>query len=153
RPLHARPGAPRPAGRPRAGARRALLSLGGHRRRAERVLRGAGRSARARGPRAVKPAGRAAALALLALAAALLASPRATPPPPAIRVDQVGYRPGDAKLALVAATPAIFAVQDAATGRIAFEGRAAAAAPSDPASGDRVATLDFTPLQTPGRYV
>ncbi len=72
---------------------------------------------------------------------------------PAIRVDQLGYRPGETKLALVAAAPAAFAVREAATGRIVFEGPAAALGPRDPASGDRITALDFTALTIPGEYV
>ncbi|MGH7418615.1 MAG: cellulase N-terminal Ig-like domain-containing protein, partial [Candidatus Rokuibacteriota bacterium] len=72
---------------------------------------------------------------------------------PAIRVDQLGYRPGETKLALVAAAPAAFAVREAATGRIVFEGQAAAPGPRDPASGDRISALDFTALTIPGEYV
>jgi len=96
---------------------------------------------------------RPAALALLGLAATLLGGPLATPAPPGIRVDQVGYRPPDVKLALVAGAPTTFAVREAASGRIVLEGRAGAPAPSDPASGDRVAILDFNPVREPGQYV
>jgi endoglucanase len=71
---------------------------------------------------------------------------------PTIRVDQLGYRPGDTKLALVAAAPATFSVQDAVTGRTVFEGRAAEPGRRDPASGERVSRLDFSALRTPGRY-
>ncbi len=72
---------------------------------------------------------------------------------PAIRVDQLGYRPGDPKLALVPAQPPGFAVRDAASGAVVFEGRPTPATGRDAASGDRVAALDFTPLRAPGRYV
>jgi endoglucanase len=73
--------------------------------------------------------------------------------PVAIRVNQLGYRPGDPKVALIAAAPATFAVREAAGGRIVFEAPAGPPAPADPASGDRVAALDFSRLTTPGEYV
>jgi endoglucanase len=69
-------------------------------------------------------------------------------------VDQLGYRPGDPKLALAAGAPAAaFAVREAGTGRVAHEGRVAPPGGPDPASGDRVAVLDFSPLRVPGEYV
>jgi endoglucanase len=89
----------------------------------------------------------------LVLGALGLGSAGARPGPAPIRVDQIGYRPGDVKLALVAGAPASFAVRDPATGRAVFEGRARPPGPPDPASGDRVAALDFSALTTPGEYV
>jgi len=65
----------------------------------------------------------------------------------------VGYRPGDPKLALVAAGRGPFSVRRVDGGPPAFEGTAGSPAPQDPASGDRVATLDFTGLRAPGEYV
>ncbi len=72
---------------------------------------------------------------------------------PAVRINQLGYRPGDPKVALIATAPAAFAVREAATGRIVFEGQAGPPGPRDSASGDRVTALDFTALRTPGAYV
>ncbi|PYM56070.1 MAG: hypothetical protein DMD79_22050, partial [Candidatus Rokuibacteriota bacterium] len=65
----------------------------------------------------------------------------------AIRVDQLGYRPGDPKLALAAEARGPFSVRPIDGGPAAFEGTAGPLAPPDPASGDRVATLDFTGLR------
>jgi endoglucanase len=94
------------------------------------------------------------ALSAGALGAALgVGSARAGSPGEAIRVDQLGYRPGDRKLALVAGAPERFAVLDAATRRVVFEGRPGAPGLVDPATADRVAVLDFTPLRAPGEYV
>jgi endoglucanase len=90
------------------------------------------------------------AVAALVLAALLLLG--AAGSPTAVRVDQVGYRPRHPKVALVAAGASTFAVKDVRTGAVVFEGRASPPAPPDPASGDRVAALDFTPLVTPGTY-
>ncbi len=95
----------------------------------------------------------AAGLALLALAPVLLGNTRPSPGASGIRVDQLGYRPRDPKVALVAGAPPTFAVRDATTRRVVFEGRAAPPAGLDPASGDRVATLDFGALRIPGTYV
>jgi endoglucanase len=92
-------------------------------------------------------------LGLSALVMALGSAAGVRPGAPAIRVDQLGYRPRDPKVALVAAAPARFAVREAATGRVVFEGRAGVPAPADPASGDRVSALDFSGLETPGTYV
>lgn len=72
---------------------------------------------------------------------------------PPIRVNQVGHRPEDPKVALVAAAPADFAVRNAATLQVVFEGKASAPGSLDRASGDRVTALDFTRLVTPGEYV
>jgi endoglucanase len=94
--------------------------------------------------------GRAVVVGLVLVALLLLGAAAA---PPAVRVDQVGYAPRHPKVALVAAAPATFAVKDARTGAVVFDGRPGAPGPADPASGDRVAALDFTPLVAPGRYV
>ena len=92
-----------------------------------------------------------AAVAVLVVGALLLLG--AAGAPTVVRVDQVGYRPRDPKIALVAGAPATFAVKDTRTGAIVFEGRPGPPGPPDPASGDRVAALDFTALVTPGSYV
>jgi endoglucanase len=70
----------------------------------------------------------------------------------AVRVDQLGYRPGDRKVALVVDRRTRFTVVEARRPRVVFEGLAAPA-PSDAASGDRVGLLDFTALTTAGEYV
>ncbi len=92
-------------------------------------------------------------LGALALAAALVGGRAPRAEGPAIRVDQVGYRPADPKVAFVAAAPRSFVVREAATQRPVFEGVAGPPGPLDPASGDRVAALDFGPLTSPGEYV
>ena len=76
-----------------------------------------------------------------------------TPAGPAIRVGQLGYRPADRKLALVAASPARFAIVDSAQQATVFEGIPQQAGGRDPASGDQVTVLDFTAVRGPGRFV
>jgi endoglucanase len=74
--------------------------------------------------------------------------------PRAIRVDQIGYRPGDPKVGLVVGTTSSsFTVRRVDTKQVAFEGTFGPPGERDPASGDRVAVLDFTPLRTEGEYV
>jgi endoglucanase len=92
--------------------------------------------------------------ALGALAGALSPAPaRGAPADSAIRVGQVGYRPVDRKLALVATSPARFAVVDSAHGTTVFEGIPYRASARDPASGDQVTALDFTAVRGTGRFV
>lgn len=69
-----------------------------------------------------------------------------------IAVNQVGYLPGAAKVAAVAAGKAnAFLVVDADTGRVALRGPLGAAAPWEPA-GEAVRLADFSALKRPGRY-
>jgi endoglucanase len=71
-----------------------------------------------------------------------------------LRINQAGYRPRDVKVAVAfsgAALPERFAVVNAETGRVAFE----AAARGVEGGWGRFANhseLDFTALETPGRY-
>jgi endoglucanase len=94
---------------------------------------------------------RAAVLALVSLAALSTVPPPA--PTPAIRLDQVGYRPGDPKLAVVAAENAKgpFAVVSLTSGETVFRG-ALGAAVTDADSGDLVRPADFSSLDAPGEY-
>jgi hypothetical protein len=72
-----------------------------------------------------------------------------------IRVNQVGYLPRDAKNALAfadAQLPETFAVLDAATRRVVFEGTARHLTGSW-GSFDRHAELDFSAMERPGRYL
>ncbi|HET9528997.1 MAG TPA: glycoside hydrolase family 9 protein, partial [Blastocatellia bacterium] len=72
-----------------------------------------------------------------------------------IRINQLGYRPADAKVAIALADaplPETFTVIDAATEQVAFKGTARTV------SGrwgefDRHAELDFSALKRPGRYL
>ena len=70
-----------------------------------------------------------------------------------IKVDQAGYLPGAPKFAFVAAAsaPSEFTVRTAVDGKLAFRGKLSAPV-SDPDSGDRVQTADFTGLTKPGKY-
>ena len=82
--------------------------------------------------------------------------PERTYPP--VKVDQVGYPVGWAKIAKVTppdelAAGAAFTVNDAASARVAFRGKLKVAALHDAESGDNVYDADFTPLDTPGTYV
>jgi endoglucanase len=144
--------------RPAAGARRSPENGSGA--PSVVLLRGKVLAASTRGmqrDRCAKMIGRRRALALgagaLALAAGLGRRAAAAVAGPAIRVNQLGYRPGDPKVALAAAGPRSFAVRQAASQRIVFEGPAGPAGAPDPASGDRVTTFDFGALATPGDYV
>jgi hypothetical protein len=71
-----------------------------------------------------------------------------------IRVNQLGYRPGDLKVAIAFGAgplPAKFEVVDATTGAVTFERRSL---PLDEKWGafDRHAELDFSALQQAGKY-
>jgi len=71
----------------------------------------------------------------------------------AVHLDQVGFRPGDPKRAVIAAPdarPLDWTVADE-RGRVVLRGRAEPLGP-DAASGDRVQLATFTSLATPGRY-
>ena len=93
----------------------------------------------------------------LVLAAVLIAAAGVGPAgtgPPTIRVDQLGYRPGDPKIAIVAGQiPGPFSVKRLPEGEVVFEGKAGASSPRDPASGDQVSALDFSPVRADGQYV
>ncbi len=74
----------------------------------------------------------------------------------AVKVDQAGYLPDAAKLAIVSApaegrSNVKFMVRRAEDGRIEFEGDLGAPV-ADPDSGDTVRTADFSKLKKPGRY-
>jgi endoglucanase len=71
-----------------------------------------------------------------------------------IKLSQVGYPTGAAKVALVvSSTPAErFMVRSAADSAVVFEGRLSASA-ADSDSGDRVQAADFSSLSSAGRYL
>jgi endoglucanase len=89
----------------------------------------------------------------LALLLASAACAVAAPPTTAIKVDQVGYLPSAAKLAMVVSTAATgdFTVRGSADGAVAFHGSLSTPA-RDEDSGDDVRIADFTRLQRPGSY-
>ena len=91
--------------------------------------------------------------AWLVVAAVRAAAGQLDAPSLAIRVDQAGYLPAAAKIAVVVTTPPAseFTVRRAGEDSIAYRGVLTAPA-ADPDSGDRVQTADFTALQTEGRY-
>lgn len=71
-----------------------------------------------------------------------------------IKVDQVGYLPGAAKLALVSAkgwNPQKFSVKRTSDNSVVFEGTLSSAV-HDPNSGDDVQGADFSGLRQTGRY-
>src|SRR5262245_26684971 len=71
-----------------------------------------------------------------------------------IRVNQLGYRPGDPKVAFVDGSSRVsFTVRQTDTGQVAFEGTSGVARALDAASGDQVSALEFTPLRAEGEYV
>jgi len=89
----------------------------------------------------------------LALAFFFALAGNAAAPTTAIKVDQVGYLPGFAKLALVVAKAPLsqFTVRRVSDGSIAFEGKLAEAV-FDADSGDSVQAADFTALRASGEY-
>ena len=101
-------------------------------------------------------------LAALLLAAAMLAGAACAEKedamdrsdmPVEIRVNQVGFRPGDVKTAVLddAAAAEAFSVVNVDTGAVAFEG--ALSEPIDnPGAGEVNRVADFTALDEPGRY-
>jgi endoglucanase len=94
---------------------------------------------------------------VLVLAGILAAAPGIGPAgtsPPTIRVNQLGYRPADPKIAIVAGRiSGSFSVKRLPGGEVAFEGEAGGSSPRDPASGDQVSLLDFSSVRADGQYV
>jgi endoglucanase len=74
----------------------------------------------------------------------------AVPPPPAIQLNQIGFEPGDAKIAIVAggSGPLEWRLVDA-SGTEVMRGRTHVYGP-DAASGDAVQRIDFSAARTPG---
>src|ERR1700690_761883 len=70
---------------------------------------------------------------------------------PQIKVDQVGYLPGDAKVAMVTAAAKTFEVKRASDNATVFKG-ALGPATLDPDTGDSVQIADFSKLREPGTY-
>jgi len=96
--------------------------------------------------------GRLSLAALLTIA--VVSSHAAAEPGVFIRLNQLGYRPADPKVAIAFATaslPAKFEVVDAATGEVAFE-RESRLLNEKWAAFDRHAELDFSALQKAGKY-
>ncbi|WP_049928116.1 glycoside hydrolase family 9 protein [Halopiger goleimassiliensis] len=69
-----------------------------------------------------------------------------------VRVDQVGYLPDAAKMAVVLEDTETFEVKDATTGEVVYEGSVSAPM-DDPASGQTVRHATFSDVTTPGEYV
>src|SRR5262245_20760156 len=94
------------------------------------------------------------ALAVAGILAAALGLARAADGPHAIHVDQIGYRPGDPKVAYaVGAMNPLFSVRRTDTKQEVFEGTAWPSAQRDSASGDQVAALDLPWERAEGEYV
>jgi len=68
-----------------------------------------------------------------------------------IKVDQVGYLPGQPKLAIVTARAGKFVVKRAADNVVVFEGKLGRAS-EDADTGDSVQTADFSKLRESGTY-
>jgi len=68
-----------------------------------------------------------------------------------IKLDQVGYLPASAKLALVTASAKTFQVKRASDNSTVFTGELSAATP-DADTGDSVQIADFSKLREPGTY-
>ena len=73
--------------------------------------------------------------------------------PPAVALNQVGYLPGNRKVATVGAGHAAgpFELRDSGSGQVVFRGNAGTAI-HDLCSGDQVAAADFSSFQAPGKY-
>lgn len=74
-------------------------------------------------------------------------------PTTAIKVDQVGYLAGDAKVALITSPePATkFSIRRSSDGEAIYQGQLGTPI-LDPDTGDRVQEMDFSSITTPGRY-
>jgi len=68
-----------------------------------------------------------------------------------IGINQVGYRPQDAKIAVFAGAGGRFAIVDEATGAVVWSGETDSGT-ADAASGQHVFRGDFSALTAPGRY-
>jgi endoglucanase len=71
---------------------------------------------------------------------------------PPIKVDQVGYRPNDWKIAKISADVSTFRVVDVSTGEAVYEGATTLKQADDKASGDTIREANFTVVHKPGRY-
>lgn len=70
-----------------------------------------------------------------------------------VLIDQLGYRPGDVKVAFVkAVNPASFVVEDAATNKIVLKGKLNSKIEFDRTTGDNLYALNFSSLMRPGVY-
>ncbi len=78
----------------------------------------------------------------------------APPPGAAVRVNTVGFLPAAVKRATIAAEASAFRILDAATGAVVFAGPVSPPVRTAPTDTDEaVRVVDFSALQTPGRYV
>ncbi|MBB3223606.1 glycoside hydrolase family 9 protein [Pseudoduganella umbonata] len=92
------------------------------------------------------------ALPFACMAISATASAAQPQPAPAIALNQLGFLPGAAKVAVVPDGAArSFAIVKAGTDTVVLDGALAPAAAA-PESGDRVRLATFTALATPGRY-
>ncbi len=70
-----------------------------------------------------------------------------------ILVDQLGYRPTDAKIAMIRGiTGKTFHVMNLANNRAAFSGKVRPVGTIDENTGDTLYEMDFTKVRAPGRY-
>ncbi len=69
-----------------------------------------------------------------------------------IKLNQLGYRPGDAKTAVLNSAAETFQVVEALGGKPAFQGKAEFVTKFDPESGDPVSWADFSGLTLTGKY-
>lgn len=68
-------------------------------------------------------------------------------------IDQLGYRPGDVKIAFVRTVdPDSFVVNDVSTNKIVFRGKSNNIIEFDRTTGDNLYRLDFSSLTRPGIY-
>ncbi|HTL53554.1 MAG TPA: glycoside hydrolase family 9 protein [Planctomycetota bacterium] len=78
-------------------------------------------------------------------------SPEPLAPP--IKLDELGYRPAMRKIAKISKEIKTFQIREAASKKVAFEGKATAGVDHDKASGDSLWECDFSAVNTPGKYL
>ena len=70
-----------------------------------------------------------------------------------VKINRLGYRPGDKKTAVINVKADTFSVLDNATKKNAFTGKTLFITEKDRDSGDMVSWIDFSGLNIPGTYI
>jgi endoglucanase len=69
-----------------------------------------------------------------------------------IKINKMGWRPDDKKIAILNKDSEVFEIIDAKTGTSVFNGKPVLGMKNDPSSGDDVWYADFSSFKTPGSY-